>query len=254
MHKLIPIQKDSRNIQTVNARDLHLFLEVGKDFSTWIKGRIKKYGFTEGSDFVVSKSIPQNGGTAIEYHLTLDMAKELSMVERSQKGKEARQYFIECERVSLQLVDPEKSLTPVIQTHAEALRLAADAIEKNEKLSKQIMLDAPKVAVYNRIAKADGLICITDTAKSLQIRPKDLFMWLSEEKWIYRGACGKGWIANENKVHQGFLARKVITIALSNVQERKSEQVLVTPKGFCKLAEILPAERCTNRQKKKPKQ
>lgn len=90
-------------IQTVNARDLHAFLEVGKDFSTWIKGRIEQYGFVENHDFVTFESAPQNGGAGnrgvrIEYALSLDMSKELSMVERNDKGKEARRYFIECER------------------------------------------------------------------------------------------------------------------------------------------------------------
>ena len=90
-------------IQTVNARDLHAFLEVGKDFSTWIKGRIEQYGFVGHHDFVTFDAAPQNGGAGnrghrVEYAITLDMAKELAMVERNDKGKQARLYFIECER------------------------------------------------------------------------------------------------------------------------------------------------------------
>jgi phage anti-repressor protein len=104
--------------QTCDARNLHSFLEVGKDFSTWIKDRIEQYGFVEGKDFCsflsesrdvcspVSGSVgsPQNRGKplggrpSIEYSLTLDMGKELAMVERTEKGKQARQYFLECER------------------------------------------------------------------------------------------------------------------------------------------------------------
>jgi phage anti-repressor protein len=93
-------------IQTVNARDLHVFLEVGKDFSTWIKDRVAAFGFVENQDFVLDSPISGNqvshGGDrrSIQYHLTLDTAKELSMVERNAKGKQARQYFIECECVA----------------------------------------------------------------------------------------------------------------------------------------------------------
>ena len=84
-------------IQTVNARDLHAFLEVGKDFSTWIKGRIEQYGFVENQDFVTFDAAPQNGGAGnrghrVEYAISLDMAKELAMVERNDKGKQARQF------------------------------------------------------------------------------------------------------------------------------------------------------------------
>ncbi|SSW68491.1 antA/AntB antirepressor family protein [Achromobacter agilis] len=104
MNHLIPVgtcQIGGQAVPTANARDLHSFLEVGKDFSTWIKDRIDQYAFVEHQDFEVFTEIGENlrGGRPIkEYVLTLDMAKELSMVERNAKGKQARLYFIECER------------------------------------------------------------------------------------------------------------------------------------------------------------
>ena len=88
-------------IQTVNARDLHAFLGVGKDFSTWVNDRIQQYGFVENQDFVCSPILGskersgRGGSNRKDYHLTLDMAKELAMVERNNKGKQARLYFIE---------------------------------------------------------------------------------------------------------------------------------------------------------------
>lgn len=76
-----------------------MFLEVGKDFSTWVKDRIEKYEFTEGVDFInFPKNWESDSRQLMEYHITLDMAKELSMVERTEKGKQARQYFIEAEK------------------------------------------------------------------------------------------------------------------------------------------------------------
>lgn len=86
---------------SVSARDLHSFLEVGRDFSNWIKGRISDYGFIENQDFEVSLIFEQNtkgGRPTKEYILSMDMAKELSMLERSDRGKQARLYFIECEK------------------------------------------------------------------------------------------------------------------------------------------------------------
>ena len=103
MHELIKLQSqtiDGNAVETVSARELHAFLEVGHDFSNWVKGRISKYDFVENQDFVVFTKISENpngGRPSQEYYITLDMAKELSMVERNEKGKQARKYFIECD-------------------------------------------------------------------------------------------------------------------------------------------------------------
>lgn len=99
---LIPLHTNTINgaaAETISARELHVFIESKQDFSTWIKARIEDYGFVENQDFVrFHKKMEANNATLIEYYLTLDMAKELAMVERNAKGKEARQYFIECEK------------------------------------------------------------------------------------------------------------------------------------------------------------
>lgn len=106
---LIPIN-DNNGKKAVNARDLHAFLESKQDFSTWIKNRIEKYDLVENVDYVTAPQIygTANGGhsTRIEYALTIDAAKELSMVEGNEKGKEARRYFIACEK---ELVEKAKS-------------------------------------------------------------------------------------------------------------------------------------------------
>jgi phage anti-repressor protein len=104
MQNLINIEQKqigTQFVQSVYARDLHAFLENKDMFAHWIKDRISQFGFVENQDFVSfweNPQKPQGGRPSEEYHLTLDMAKELSMVERTPKGKEARQYFIECER------------------------------------------------------------------------------------------------------------------------------------------------------------
>lgn len=102
---LIKIEKRDGK-ETVNARDLHGFLEVGKDFSTWFNDRVVKYGFEDGVDYtdLVSPSSGEKGGRPkIEYFISLDMAKELSMVENNEKGREARRYFIEVENKARQV-------------------------------------------------------------------------------------------------------------------------------------------------------
>lgn len=87
----------------VNVRDLHIFLESKQRFADWIKNRIEQYGFVEGQDYLLHKimvQLPSGKKYQNDYHITLDMAKELSMVERNEKGKQARYYFITMEKLA----------------------------------------------------------------------------------------------------------------------------------------------------------
>lgn len=98
---IMPGQIDGRATQLVNARLLHEFMGVGKDFTTWIKLRIRQYGFEQNRDYLLTQTgeqLPSGTKWRSDYLLTLDMAKELAMVERTPKGREARRYFIDCER------------------------------------------------------------------------------------------------------------------------------------------------------------
>jgi anti-repressor protein len=85
-----------------DARNLHKFLGVGKHFSSWISERIAEYGFVENQDYVIASQIREakvrGGHNRKDYHLTLDTAKELAMVERNDKGRQVRRYFIDCEK------------------------------------------------------------------------------------------------------------------------------------------------------------
>lgn len=113
MNELIPISQASINgaeALTCDGRALHEFLEVGKDFSTWLKDRVAKYGFIEGVDFIpLPKSGERDchgGQNRIDYLLTIDMAKQLAMVENNEKGVQVRRYFIECERLAKEAARP----------------------------------------------------------------------------------------------------------------------------------------------------
>jgi anti-repressor protein len=147
MNELIKIEEREDGKQAVSARELHHFLGSKKDFSDWIKHRIAKYGFIENQDFEVFPFLGENplGGRPLtEYALTIDMAKEISMVEGNDKGKQARQYFIAMEKKAKSL---EKSIP---KTYAEALMEAALLAQQNEKLiaettqAKQIAADCQR--------------------------------------------------------------------------------------------------------------
>lgn len=230
----------AEQVQTVNARDLHAFLAVGKVFAAWIQERISQYGFVGGVDFEVfseSGNNPTGGRPAREYVITLDMAKELAMVERNEKGKQARQYFIQCERRAKQAARP---LIP--QTLPEALRLAADEAEKRAAAEAQLAIAAPKVAALDRIATADGLLNLTGAAKALQQQPLKFCESLRQLGWIYRRAGGKSNVAYQDKIQAGYLTHKTTTIKRDDGTEKICEQVLVTPKGLTKLAVLMAGQ------------
>ena len=114
---------------TVNARDLHQFLQLRSQFGTWMQNRIRQYGFTAGVDFAsFNKKIKRanGGGTfTVDYTLTLDMGKELAMVERNDKGREARRYFIDCEK---RLLARYSTLPRLGQADALRLKRVAEAL------------------------------------------------------------------------------------------------------------------------------
>ena len=107
--------------QLCNARDLHATLEVGRDFSNWIKERIEQYGFVEGEDFSPNLA-KSRGRPRTDYHLTLDMAKELAMVENNDKGRMVRRYFIRIEKEAR--AAPPKPLPAPIDKVSRTLRQA----------------------------------------------------------------------------------------------------------------------------------
>jgi len=153
MKELIKIKQED-GFQTVNARELHTFLNVGRDFNTWIKERIKKYGFEEDIDFSPIPGKSNGGRREIIYSITIDMAKELSMVENNEKGREARRYFIECERTLKSIIVP--------QNFSEALRLAADQAEQIEEMK-------PKVETYDALISSGKAVDFSTCSKNMNL-------------------------------------------------------------------------------------
>ena len=111
---LIPVFNgliQNQPVQLCNARELHAFVESKQEYATWIKNRINEYGFIQDEDYLVITE-RTNGRPRKEYHITLDMGKELGMVERNERGRQIRQYFIRCERTLKALQQPQQLALP----------------------------------------------------------------------------------------------------------------------------------------------
>ena len=133
--QLVPVVPGTiGNVQclTVDGRTLHSVLGVRRVFAAWIQGRIEKYGFVQGQDFEVFSNSGKNsegGRPSQEYTCTLDMGKELCMVENNEKGRIARRYFIECERrlLSAEPVENPDKLPSLSPSHRSELKGIVDA-------------------------------------------------------------------------------------------------------------------------------
>lgn len=157
MNTLIEIKEriiDRETVQTVNARELHVFLGITSKFADWIKNRIKECKFRENIDFIgFSKNLEKGGRPSMEYYLTLDMAKHLSMIERNDKGHQAREYFIECEKIAKQVATPQIDYSSP-EAMIGFLNHLQNQIEQKDHVIAEL---TPKAEALEGLKRSDGL-------------------------------------------------------------------------------------------------
>ncbi|MCF0074005.1 antA/AntB antirepressor family protein [Dyadobacter sp. CY261] len=190
MQELIQIQKSKGGKNVVSARELYEFLQIGTRFNDWIERRIQKYGFSEHEDYArltqnrVTQTAQGRTGVTVEtdFALTLDMAKELAMVEGNERGKQARKYFIACEKMLT-------SMTPTHQlpaTYADALRQLAEKVESEDRLLKENAELRPKAAYTDMVLSSVDEWTTTTIAKGLNMSAAQLNSLLCQMKVQYK--------------------------------------------------------------------
>lgn len=212
MSELIPINYNGEE-PTVSARDLHAGLEIKSNFTTWFD-RMCEYGFTE-LDY--KKCFPNlesgcNGGqNMIDYQISVDMAKQICMIQRSEKGRQYRQYFI----------DLEKAWNTPEQVFARALKMADQTIAKlkdtNKSLAEKIEADRPKTIFADAVSASHTSILIGDLAKLIcqngyQIGQKRLFQWMRDNGYLMVSGSSR------NMPKQKYVEQGLFEIKESNVQ------------------------------------
>lgn len=231
MNELIPINNNDGQ-KVVSARDLAQFLEVKTDFTDWMK-RMFGYGFEEGKDFVILLKNGENKiskSNPIDYALTLDTAKEISMLQRTAKGKEAREYFIACEKQLL-------NMAPQLPSKKELAMMVIEAEERAEKLEAEVAKLKPRSEFVDKVFSATDLISIGQVAKLLKLPygRNTLFKRLREGGIFFKNS-------NEPKqelVSGGYFEMK------EHIQERQGKQPRIilqtyaTQKGLAYLAKYL---------------
>jgi phage anti-repressor protein/phage antirepressor YoqD-like protein len=201
MNELIALTAQPINgqtIPTVNARELHAKLEVKKDFSDWIKQQLEI--FTQGIDFAIFPPKRGEGTNRIEYALTLRCAEHIAMMSRTEKGRELRDYFIDCKRRIRE--QPALDLANPAHLRSALLTYTEKVIALEAKVEEQ----APKVAALKRIEAGEKDLTFTQAAKVLGVKREPLIKRLHAEGWIY--PQNGSWLAHSAAIRTGRLVYK----------------------------------------------
>lgn len=240
---IVPIDHRPDGTVAVSMRALHEGLGVGRDFTTWAH-QMFGYGFDEGTDFVEvlpgSGENPSGGRPRRDWALTLDAAKEISMLQRTERGQQVRRYFIQVEKEAR-----SGASLALPQDYASALRALASEVEERQRLEAHAAAQAveletarPKVEVAERLLDATTDMSVQDAANDLtragfKIGRQRLFALLQEKGWIFRGGDG-AWRPYARVIESGRLS----VLPSSHYHPRTGElvldppQVRVTPKGL----------------------
>ena len=226
MNELITVNFDT---QTVSARELHKTVGSTERFSSWFERQLQ-FGFVENEDYTGCKKFNTLANQELQdYELSVDMAKHICMVQRTEKAKEVRQY----------LIDLEKAWNTPEQVMARALKLADRTIEQlksdNKVLEQKIEQDKPKVIFSDAVSTSHTSILVGDLAKlicqnGVQIGQKRLFEWLRQNGYLIKSGSSKN-MPMQRYVEQGLFEVKESNVQNPDGSVRITKTTKVTGKG-----------------------
>lgn len=219
MNDLIPINYNGDR-PTVMGRELHKALEVKTEYAKWLD-RMCEYGFENGKDFSSILTKSTGGRPSTEHQLTIPMAKEICMLQRTDKGKEIRRYFIAVEE---QWNSPDAIMARAYQiSQAKIKQLEV----KCSELSVECEVMRPKADYFDTLVDRNLLTGIRETAKELKIKQNAFVAFLLEKKYLYRDKKGK-LMPYAKHVENGLFVLKEF---YNDKTGFASTQVFITPKG-----------------------
>lgn len=223
-------------VQAVSARDLHAYLESTKDFTNWMKTQVQRGKFSEGKDFEVyalQGENPLGGRPRKEYLISTSMAEHIGMMSGTEKGHEVRNYFQKMRDVAKGVVS--QFLVP--KTFAEALRMYADEVEHSQALSCKVEAQAediqvlePKAAFCDAVSRSEDTHEVREAAKMLNIGPNNLWLWLVENKFLYK--VFNGYLPYECHKNTGLFTVYLNHFTDLHGVDRTRNKIMVTGKGL----------------------
>lgn len=180
---LLPIVQMEDSVQAVMGRDLHKFLQIGARYNDWFP-RMVAYGFEEGTDYLLKNEYPTPPAgmptqARLNHIVSLDMAKEIAMIQRSELGKQARRYFIEAEKeLQRKLQAEQQRPNPSDMSRLEILELAITAEKERLALEAENKVLQSKAEAFDALCDSEGLYTMAEAAKVLGIGRNSLFTQL----------------------------------------------------------------------------
>lgn len=220
MNDLIKVNYDNADRPTVSGRELHTALEVKTAYKDWFP-RMCEYGFTEGEDFCSFLSESTGGRPATDHMVTIPMAKELCMLQRTEKGSFFRKYFIKVEEAWNSPEMIMKRALEIANSRVKELQINV----ANLTVDNEIM--RPKAEYFDELVDRNLLTNIRDTAKELKVKQKDFVNFLLDKKYLYRDKSGK-LLPYAKHADSGLFELKEF---VNDKTGFSSTQTLVTPKG-----------------------
>lgn len=221
MNELITVNYDNDR-PTVLGRDLHEKLEIETPYHKWFP-RMCEYGFKEYEDFWTFLSESTGGRPSTDHQLTIDMAKQICMLQRNDAGRRYREYFLEIER---KWNDP---VTSMARSLVYANRQLASVTGQLEAANKKIEKLEPKAAYFDTVASADGSTSFRETAKLFKIAEKTFTKFIEENNLCYRDSR-KRLIPYAERQKSGWFEVKEVTITTST-GIKTTIYTKITPKG-----------------------
>ena len=217
---------------TVSARELHEFLEVETPYHKWFP-RMADYGFLEGQDFWTFLSESTGGRPAQDAQLTIEMAKEICMLQRNERGKQARQYFIQLEK---DWNSPEKVMARALQIADQKLHM----LETENAQQKQLLAEySPKASYYDVVLQTPDALSISQIAKDYGKSAKWLNQQLHEMGVQYNQ--GGVWLLYQQYAEQGYTRSKTHTYSGNDGMQHSRLHTYWTQKGRLFIYETLKA-------------
>lgn len=227
MNELIKISYENAEHPTVSGRELHEALEVKTAYKDWFP-RMCEYGFTEGEDFnpLKNEQVRTEGNRQVsreltDHQLTIPMAKEICMLQRSEKGKQFRQYFI---RVEEAWNSPEMIMKRALEIANEKVKALQVSVSQLT-VDKQIM--QPKADYFDELVDRNLLTGIRETAKELKVKQNTFVNFLLDKKYLYIDKKGK-LMPYAKPMENGLFEIKEFSNEKTGFS---STQVFITPKG-----------------------
>lgn len=227
MNEIIKVDADT---QTISARELHERLNIGTRFNDWFP-RMCEYGFIEDEDFYSKMSKTENGGRpSVDYDISIDMAKQICMIQRTPEGKACRQY----------LIDLEKAWNTPEQVMARALRIANNTIASLKTDKERLLEDnsrmKPKEIFADAVATSHTSILIGDLAKLIKqngvdMGQKRLFAWMREKGYLIKRAGPDYNMPTQRSMEMGLFEVKESTLNNPDGSVRINKTTKVTGKG-----------------------